>query len=93
MPEYIDREVLLKKIFPLGVLADLRYTINAKAVKYAIDTTPKADVEEVVRCKDCGYYNLKGQFCMGLPTEPAVHRAPDDYCSRAHRITTESERI
>ena len=47
MPEYIDREVLLKKIFPLGVLTDLRYTINAQAVKYAIDGCKKADVQEV----------------------------------------------
>jgi hypothetical protein len=37
----------------MGLVDNGRYTINAKAVKYAIDQTPTADVVEVVRCKEC----------------------------------------
>lgn len=48
------------------------------------------DFEEVVRCKDCGYYRIKGCYCMGVPTEPAVYRHPDDFCS--HGIRRENEK-
>ena len=40
---YIDAEALIKKIYPIGI-GDGRYTINAKAVKLAIDNAPTADV-------------------------------------------------
>ena len=45
------------------------------------------DLVEVVRCKDCGYYQGEepNRYCMGLPTEPAVCREPDDFCSRGRR--------
>jgi hypothetical protein len=40
---YIDADALIKKIYPMGI-GDGKYTINAKAVKLAIDNTPSADV-------------------------------------------------
>jgi hypothetical protein len=40
---YIDADALIKKIYPMGI-GDGKYTINAKAVKFAIDNTPTADV-------------------------------------------------
>lgn len=43
MARYIDADVLIKKIYPMGI-GDGKYTINAKAVKFAIDNTPTADV-------------------------------------------------
>lgn len=43
MARYIDADALAKKIYPMGI-GDGRYTINAKAVKFAIDNTPTADV-------------------------------------------------
>ena len=52
MARYIDADALIKKIFPMGI-GDGMYTINAKAVKFAIDNAPTADVVAVVRCKDC----------------------------------------
>ena len=55
MPRYIDADKLTDKIFPMGLVDDGRYTINAKAVKYAIDQTPTADVVEVVRKEVKGY--------------------------------------
>lgn len=41
---YIDADKLIKKIFPIGLIDDGNYTINAKAVKIAIDKMPTADV-------------------------------------------------
>ena len=56
--EYIEREALINKIFPIGMVDDGRYAIPAKAVKTAIDDTPAADVVEVVRCKDCKHIEM-----------------------------------
>lgn len=39
---YIDADALIKKIYPMGI-GDGKYTINAKAVKLAIDNAPTAD--------------------------------------------------
>ena len=44
MARYIDADKLIEKIFPIGLVGDGKYTINAKAVKIAIDTTPTVDV-------------------------------------------------
>ena len=43
MARYIDADALIKKIYPMGI-GDGKYTINAKAVKFAIDNIPTADV-------------------------------------------------
>jgi hypothetical protein len=43
MARYIDADALIKKIYPMGI-GDGKYTINAKAVKLAIDNAPIADV-------------------------------------------------
>lgn len=44
MARNIDAEVLLKKLFPLGMVERGNYPINAKAVKCAIEQSPTADV-------------------------------------------------
>jgi hypothetical protein len=81
MPRYIDAEKLIKKIFPVGLVDGGNYTINAKAVKCAIDHVPTADVVEVVRCKDCKHYiaedlHCRKHFCIF---------GPDAYCSYGER--------
>lgn len=62
--EYIEREALIKKIFPIGLIDDGRYAIPAKAVKTAIDNTPAADVVEVVRCNDCKFSKSDTPYCQ-----------------------------
>ena len=44
MARYIDADKLINKMFPIGLVDNGKYTINAKAVKVAIDQTPTADV-------------------------------------------------
>ena len=58
MARYIDADLLIKKIFPLGMIDDGNFPVNAKAVKVTIDKLSTADVAEVVRCKDCRYCEL-----------------------------------
>jgi hypothetical protein len=44
MARYIDADKLIDKIFPIGLIDDGKYTINAKAIKMAVDSSPAADV-------------------------------------------------
>lgn len=57
--------------------------------EHVTDEIPADDRVQVIRCKDCGYYRNEHQFCMGLPTEPAVVRDPEDFCSKAVRVVKE----
>ena len=78
MARYIDADVLIKKMFPLGI-GDGMYVINAKAAKSAIDQMPAADVVEVVharwekihddpsvnkyRCTNCKAEKMRDNYC------------------------------
>lgn len=44
MARYIDADKLIEKIFPIGLINDGNYTINAKAIKMAVDMMPTSDV-------------------------------------------------
>jgi hypothetical protein len=89
MPRYIDAEKLIKTIFPIGLVDNGKYTINAKAVKVAIDRTPTADVVEVVRCKDCKWClteNWQGDILYGCDCAAGMNDiTPNDYCSYGER--------
>lgn len=52
-----------------------------------------ANAVEVVRCKDCGYYNVKGGFCLGLPGEPIIVRPPDGFCNYGVERTIDNEEL
>lgn len=52
MPEYIERESLLKKAKELAQNFSSSCLATPHIIK-AIENAPKADVVEVVRCKDC----------------------------------------
>lgn len=45
-----------------------------------IDLNP---IQELVRCKDCKYWNRKNYRCANVPC--VVYRMEDDYCSHAER--------
>jgi hypothetical protein len=57
MAEYIDREALLKKLYPYDVVDKKTYAINAEAIYREIKKAPATDVVEVVRCKDCAHWS------------------------------------
>lgn len=104
MAEYIDREKILEHIKDLptwwaddkGMYAKkyLDGMFDCEDVVSSIENAPAADVEHVIRCKDCKWYErdkLKGGFCrkpeasMWSPGLPYDELKPDDYCSRAKR--------
>lgn len=91
MKEYIEREALIKKIFPIGVIDDGRCAIPAKAVKIAIDNAPAADMVEVVRCKDCTWWEARcygstvGKCQNPINGLASEYTDDEDYCSYGER--------
>ena len=60
-------------------------------IEYAIDNIPTADVVEVVRCKDCKYYNNRYAVCEHEHWQDAEgwdeDVLPTDFCSYGERRT------
>ena len=81
MAEYINKNALMKKMFPYDGIDKKTYSINAKAVELAIEDAPKLNV---VYCLDCEYLEITG--CYGECTKAIlgiVH--PRDFCGRGKR--------
>lgn len=83
LKRYIDRNALLKRLCNDNPSAMEDYYYNA------IKNAPKADVVEVVRCKDCEYYLDDTKYCklknVGYCELDDVVKAPFDYCSYGER--------
>lgn len=91
MAEYIEREALLKKMFPYEGIDKKTYAINAKAVETAIVDAPTENVEEVVYCKDCEYLEVTwcyGECAKGILGIVTRH----DFCSRGKRRANDEQR-
>ena len=86
----IDADLLHKKIFPYSSLLDTKtYTINAKAVENAIQTSPTVDAVAVVRCKDCRWClveNWDGEMLFGCDCSAGLNDVePYGFCSYGER--------
>lgn len=81
MARYIDADKLIKKIFPYNGAEKKSYTINAQAVYEAINNAPTEDVEEVVRCKDCGNSKWCDRVLYCSYFNKNVNE--DDFCSQS----------
>lgn len=89
---YIDADALVKAI------EDCSYATWSKGVnkawwaqavlvkdnlKRCIERQPAADVVEVVRCKDCAWYNIFNECCTN--TRGIFLCKPDGYCNYGER--------
>lgn len=90
MDDYIDRKLFCEKFCRCNAAECAKMGFE----KCPIFICPAADVEHVIRCKDCKWYKRdkqKGGFCrkpeasMWSPGLPIDELKPDDYCSRAKR--------
>ena len=90
MAEYIEREALLKE-----VASRIVWTLSYHAIYEAIQEAPAADVVEVVRCKDCKYWDDRG-YCDHEHWEDAEGWAKtadhDDFCSYGRRNDADNRR-
>lgn len=79
MPRYIDANdfmMTLKQFTP-------DRTVKIGAVTLALDAVPTADVVEVVRCKDCKWFNDFG--CAIWIVDESDKPRKDDFCSFGER--------
>ena len=87
--EYIERNDLIKT---LNYFAPEHYSV---LVNDLIMKQPTIDVAEVVRCRDCKYYDKKYHQCKLHSEEPDQYSTgfifnmqEDDFCSYGERIVS-----
>lgn len=75
--EYIERDCLIDMIAERN-----RNTCNGKMsciqMKRMVESVPAADVDPVVRCKDCKFWDFGDCYRLELSR-------PDDFCSYGER--------
>lgn len=69
------------------------YLLMQKIARHCVDGKPAADVAEVVRCKDCQYYQDAKANKKGFLICPAsgMEITETDYCSYGARMDKEDE--
>lgn len=78
MSKYIDADALLERLPD-----DLPYKGSVKRV---LMQAPTADVVEVVRCKDCVYFEMDDDgICYCLNSTGFDSKDLDDFCSEGER--------
>lgn len=63
-----------------GALLEDGALYMAKDIYKALDYAPTIDAVEVVRCRDCRYFNGENKFC-----DYSIQVKDDDYCSYGER--------
>ena len=90
MAEYIERqnliEMLRKNVGTYNFLSSPTGYIVMDKVYATIDKIPVADVVEVIRCKNCRYYNRRWG-CRKLE----INVSADNYCFMAEPAVADSE--
>ena len=90
MKEYIEREALIQRLNASPIFTNFGEDgfFIRNAVLDIIEKQPTADVVEVVRCKDCIYYNsnccFNRQWDFESSTEVPLVRETD-FCSYGER--------
>lgn len=84
MSKYIDADALRADWLENG---DNEYVYDTNAFLDSIDNAPTADVVDVVRCKDCKYYEQAKVNNKGFLICPAsgMEITEADYCSYSER--------
>ena len=90
MKEYIERAMAFAVLVDFPGELSLE-NIGLAVARKAIDALPAADVAEVVRCKDCQYYQDAKTNKKGFLICPAsgMEITETDYCSYGVRMEVE----
>ena len=80
MPEYIEREALLKR----NMYGNTNPITHRTYAKNLIESAPTADVVEVVRCKGCKYRTEKG-ICEKFRQRYPFYPEDDFHCGYGKR--------
>lgn len=97
--KFIDAERCREDFVSLiyDILCDERDNLNANAIVDAFDDLPSADVQEVVRCKDCKYLKVDtlDQKTVYYCTQNVFAKRRvklDDFCSYGTRMDGEEKK-
>lgn len=96
MKEYIERAVAVQELEVLRQEYEMHDDCDdlvARRCRDALSAVPAADVAEVVRCKDCQYYQDAKINKKGFLICPAsgMEISETDYCSYGARMDKEDE--
>lgn len=86
MNDVINRKDAIGAILSIRHIAELRdgdAVIRVSAVNYVLRNLPSADVQPVVRCRDCKWFNKIGCAIKIVDESDKPHE--DDFCSFAER--------
>lgn len=85
--EYIERAAVKDEILSWAVCINHPELLSKEDTMYCIDNMPAADVEEVVRCKDC-IWRGRGECAMFYRCncgEQHTWETDNDFCSYGER--------
>lgn len=92
MAEYVNKEDAIKQIVKGEEMYGEEFATDTGRVKDFLGVLPSADVVEVVRCKDCKWYDADGEemntqgHCWYKNGEPVMQNMkPNDFCSYGER--------
>lgn len=86
MTRYIDADALKFYGNHIGDEYEDRFHDKQWVHRDEIDDAPTIDAVEVVRCKDCKYWNSNTEFCNIWSCLNVAQRTLNrDYCSRGER--------
>lgn len=80
MSKYINVDEIKRK-YPKQLDADMGVWGDERTLREILDDEPAADVVEVVRCKDCKWYDGT-PYCIETDFDQCE---PDAYCSKGKR--------
>ena len=85
--EYIERDKILQKISKMIEYCKKDNKVNGLTALFqvgdAIIDCKSADVQEVVRCKDCNYYDMQNCYCEMFDFDTP---SDDFYCREGERM-------
>lgn len=81
MSKYIDKDLLISELECLHENERLKYM----GVFDTINSMPEADVAEVIRCKDCKYWDKLNEGLQGRCILSGNYPTGTWYCANAER--------
>ena len=93
MKEYIEKAAVKDEILSWAVCINHPELLSKEDTMHCIDNMPSANVADVVRCRDCKWFNHYTMECESddVATDHeggasfSINFGPDDFCSYGQR--------
>lgn len=88
--DYISREEAKRELLTKATIINDRRFMKTDSAIAVLDFIPAADVVEVIRCRDCKYFDFRYGECKHFDSFGLENPYEDEYCSRAERKENET---